>query len=250
MCDMKSFSRSRSRHGSMNDPSKSCAPHKRKKSISKSPFPERKDSSSWSDSSSSDDSSRPLVKERHYCSSSEDSDDYSSPSDSEEDSDYSSSSDDSDDSSSPSDDSSSPSDSSDSFSSSDSDDSSSSDSDDSRSSSPRKVDEEWGVMKELLPIDWKETATKFVFKADVPGLEKKDVSVRIKDKKLLCLRGERKKLDTKNQHSERKTGKFVRRFRLPHNVNVGATTAVLKRRVLIVTLPKQAREVIDIPVSD
>ncbi|OMO96755.1 hypothetical protein COLO4_15107 [Corchorus olitorius] len=129
------------------------------------------------------------------------------------------------------------------------------------SRSPLEVDEEWGVMnvklssssssRELLELqtDWKETATEYVFKADVPGLRKEDLTVEVEDGKLLNLRGEKRLVaarekstssstKTMNHHTERKSGKFARRFLLRHNVNVAAVKAEMERGVLTVTLPK------------
>ncbi|OMO96779.1 hypothetical protein COLO4_15101 [Corchorus olitorius] len=132
------------------------------------------------------------------------------------------------------------------------------------SSSDYSSDEEpiaWGVMDmrskssgDFLRTDWRETAKEYVFEVDVPGLTKKDMSMKIKDKKLLCLRGQKRRTsmwDTTNHHSETKSGKFERRFMLCHNVDTATVKAVMKYGVLIVTLPKEAAgEVKNIPISD
>ncbi|OMO59064.1 hypothetical protein CCACVL1_25127 [Corchorus capsularis] len=135
----------------------------------------------------------------------------------------------------------------------------------SRSRSRIAPDEGWGVMNvrsksssssgDFLRTDWRETDKEYVFEVDVPGMTKKDLSVKIKDKKLLCLRGEKRRRtsmwDTTNHHSEKKSGKFERRFMLCHNVDAAAVKAEIKHGVLIVTLPKEAAgEVKDIPISD
>ncbi|OMO59059.1 hypothetical protein CCACVL1_25122 [Corchorus capsularis] len=141
----------------------------------------------------------------------------------------------------------------------------------SRSRSPLEVDEEWGVMnvklssawswsssRDLLRTDWKETATKYVFKADVPGLTAEDLTVEVEDGRLLNLRGEKRvssrdnsttSSETINRHTERKSGRFARRFLLRHNIDVAAVKAEMERGVLTVTLPKAGKKIIAIPLS-
>lgn len=42
-------------------------------------------------------------------------------------------------------------------------------------------------------VDWKETATEHVFKADMPGLRKEDVRVQVEDGQTLSIGGQRRR---------------------------------------------------------
>jgi len=90
-------------------------------------------------------------------------------------------------------------------------------------------------------VDVNETETEFFLSADMPGLDKKDVSVDIHDG-VITIKGER---DIDNEKStdgyrirERQLGSFNRSFRLPDNVNEDKIAAKFKNGVLTVTLPK------------
>jgi len=90
-------------------------------------------------------------------------------------------------------------------------------------------------------VDVNETGTEFFLSADMPGLDKKDVSVDIHDG-VITIKGER---DIDNEKStdgyrirERQLGSFNRSFRLPDNVNEDKIAAKFKNGVLTVTLPK------------
>jgi HSP20 family protein len=90
-------------------------------------------------------------------------------------------------------------------------------------------------------VDVNETETEFFLSADMPGLDKKDVSVDIHDG-VITIKGER---DIDNEKStdgyrirERQLGSINRSFRLPDNVNEDKVAAKFKNGVLTVTLPK------------
>ena len=90
-------------------------------------------------------------------------------------------------------------------------------------------------------VDVNETETEFFLSADMPGLDKKDVSVDIHDG-VITIKGER---DIDNEKStdgyrirERQLGSFNRSFRLPDNVNEDKVAAKFKNGVLTVILPK------------
>ncbi|GJP44673.1 hypothetical protein CLOM_g4038 [Closterium sp. NIES-68] len=78
-------------------------------------------------------------------------------------------------------------------------------------------------------VDVKETPEAFKFIADLPGLKKEEVRVQVEGKNLLTISGERSrevKDETEKYHRvERSTGKFLRRFRLPDNVEVDKIAA-------------------------
>jgi HSP20 family protein len=91
-------------------------------------------------------------------------------------------------------------------------------------------------------VDWKETATEHVFKADLPGLRKEDVQVQVEDGRTLTISGQRKKEEVQQTDKwhrvERSSGQFMRKFRLPENVNLDAVTAKVDSGVLTVVVPK------------
>ena len=95
-------------------------------------------------------------------------------------------------------------------------------------------------------VDVNETETEFLLSADMPGLDKKDVSVDIHDG-VITIKGERtidnEKSNDDYRIRERQLGSFNRSFRLPDNVNEVNVAAKFKNGVLTITLPK-TKEVI------
>ena len=95
---------------------------------------------------------------------------------------------------------------------------------------------------EILPLDLRERPDAFVVQMDLPGLEKKDISIEVKDR-ILTVSGERK-TTTKNQKKEkilmqeRAMNSFSRELVLTKDVKADAVTAEYKNGVLTITLPK------------
>ena len=93
----------------------------------------------------------------------------------------------------------------------------------------------------MLAVDVNETKTEFSLSADMPGLDKKDISVDIHDG-VITIKGERAIDNEKSTDDyrirERQLGSFNRSFRLPDNVNEDKVAAKVKNGVLTVTLPK------------
>jgi HSP20 family protein len=91
-------------------------------------------------------------------------------------------------------------------------------------------------------VDIYETEQELVLRADLPGLEEKDLDVRV-ESNMLTIRGERKfekKVKEENYlRVERAFGSFSRSFSLPNTVNPDAVKAEYKNGVLTVTLPKR-----------
>lgn len=91
------------------------------------------------------------------------------------------------------------------------------------------------------PIDIFETEGQFVLKAELPGINKDDVDVRIQDN-VLTLKGARYPSDKLKEDNinrmERPYGKFSRSFTLPSNINADNISAKLKDGILEITLPK------------
>jgi len=90
---------------------------------------------------------------------------------------------------------------------------------------------------------------------DVPGLDEKDIEVKVEDD-TLYIKGERKfehEDKKKDYHRiERCYGSFMRAFSLPSSVDASKTEAKLAKGVLTVTLPKREEakpKAIDIKVA-
>ena len=90
-------------------------------------------------------------------------------------------------------------------------------------------------------VDIRETDDALLLQAELPGIEKKDVQLEVKDG-VLTISGERryeKDVKEKNVHRvERAYGKFTRSFSLPTNVDADKVDASMKNGVLEVRLPK------------
>ena len=94
-------------------------------------------------------------------------------------------------------------------------------------------------------VDMCETEKEILVKADVPGMEAKDIHVSI-DGNVLTLQGERKQERAEkgeNFHRlERSYGLFSRSITLPAGVAQEKAKASYKRGILTITLPKTGRE--------
>ena len=92
-------------------------------------------------------------------------------------------------------------------------------------------------------VDVHEELDKFVVRADLPGVEPKDISITAENR-VLTLRGERHFERSENhkgyERLERVEGSFLRRFTLPNNVQDDQIKARHVNGVLEVTIPKVA----------
>ncbi len=90
-------------------------------------------------------------------------------------------------------------------------------------------------------VDISEDDGKIVVKADLPGVDEKDVSVKVEDN-VLTLTGERKlekETDEENFHRvERTYGSFARSFTLPETVDTEKISAKYDKGVLNISIPK------------
>jgi HSP20 family protein len=91
-------------------------------------------------------------------------------------------------------------------------------------------------------VDIFETDNELVLKADTPGIDLKDIDIRIENG-TLTLKGERKfEREEKNKgfhRLERSYGSFVRYFTIPDTVDAETVKADYQQGVLTVTLPKK-----------
>jgi len=105
----------------------------------------------------------------------------------------------------------------------------------------RAGDEDWGLGGSWAPaVDILEQDGNIVLKAELPGVDPKDVEVRVENN-TLTLRGERR-LDNETQREnyhrvERSYGTFTRSFSLPNVVDTEKIKAEYRDGVLNVTLP-------------
>jgi HSP20 family protein len=90
-------------------------------------------------------------------------------------------------------------------------------------------------------IDIHEDENEYVFRAELPGMDKKDVNVEIENDQLI-ISGEkvyRQELKEENFHRvESSSGKFYRSFRLPKTVNQEKIKAVMEKGILELKIPK------------
>jgi len=90
-------------------------------------------------------------------------------------------------------------------------------------------------------VDVRESDDALLVQAELPGVQKKDVMLEVKDD-ILTLSGERRyEKNVKEEHVhrvERVYGHFSRSFNLPHNVDASKVDAHMKDGILYVRLPK------------
>jgi HSP20 family protein len=89
-------------------------------------------------------------------------------------------------------------------------------------------------------FDVSETKDNVVVKAEVPGMDPKDIDISLADG-ILTLRGEKKDREEKEENyylTESRYGSFSRSIRLPHEVQSDKIKANYKNGVLKVTMPK------------
>lgn len=115
----------------------------------------------------------------------------------------------------------------------------------------------WDPFREMAPLwpeergtaflpafEVKETQEAFVFKADVPGIEEKDLDIKLTGNRLTVTgRREAETQDKRDDHTyfvyERAYGSFSRSFTLPDGVDTDHVRAELKDGVLTIVLPKK-----------
>jgi HSP20 family protein len=90
-------------------------------------------------------------------------------------------------------------------------------------------------------VDVTETKDTITVKAELPGVEQKDITVTLDDG-VLTIKGEKEEKkeekDTRYHRVERSYGAFARVMRLPAGVDGGKTAASFKDGVLTITLQK------------
>jgi len=93
------------------------------------------------------------------------------------------------------------------------------------------------------PVDIYEDEHNIVLKLEVPGIDEKDIDVRIENT-TLTVHGERKIEKEEKEENfrrvERQYGEFTRSFTLPSSVDAGQVTAHYDKGVLKINLAKKA----------
>ncbi len=90
-------------------------------------------------------------------------------------------------------------------------------------------------------VDLAETDESYEIRAEIPGMDKKDIEISFKDNTLV-LSGEKKmeKDETKKNyhHIERMYGKFQRSFSMPNDIQADKIEASYNNGILTVIIPK------------
>jgi len=93
-------------------------------------------------------------------------------------------------------------------------------------------------------LDLSETKDNFVVKAEVPGMDAKDISISLTGD-VLTIKGEKKQEKEEKEEDyhvvERCYGSFSRSIRLPAEVESGKVEASYKHGILRITLPKSEK---------
>jgi len=99
---------------------------------------------------------------------------------------------------------------------------------------------EW--FPESLPLEVTETRDALIVKAELPGVDPKDLSVSVTNDTLFAISGEKRsgkaEEDGHTQRIERRFHSFSRTLRLPCRVKVGEVKASYKEGILEIFMPK------------
>jgi HSP20 family protein len=98
------------------------------------------------------------------------------------------------------------------------------------------------------PVDFVERDKEYEVTAELPGLDRQDVEVKLANGALI-IHGEKNMEHEENREgaffSERRYGSFKRSFRLPENVDAEKIAASFEKGVLKVSLPKSAHKTVE-----
>ncbi|KAG6435743.1 hypothetical protein SASPL_100618 [Salvia splendens] len=102
-------------------------------------------------------------------------------------------------------------------------------------------------------VEWSETPEAHVLRAELPGLNKEEVKVKVKEGKFLKISG-KKKVEREDRHEnwhhvERSKGKFSRVFTLPENSKSDSVKSHFDNAILTVTIPKKSLVVKDFEIK-
>jgi len=111
-----------------------------------------------------------------------------------------------------------------------------------RSIGTNDINADLGFAKWAPTVDIEESDDSYLIRADVPGVDKKDIDVRL-DHGVLSITGEKQveketAKGTKHHRTERYCGSFARRFTLPNTIKADKVDASYRDGVLSLTIPK------------
>ena len=90
-------------------------------------------------------------------------------------------------------------------------------------------------------VDINESDNAFMISADLPGIEKSDIEVKVEENTLILIANrhiDKSKTNEKFHYNERRFGTFSRSFKLPKTVKEEKITAKLDNGVLSIVIPK------------
>ena len=107
----------------------------------------------------------------------------------------------------------------------------------------KQMNTEMSVADWAPSVDIEEQEDKYLIRADLPGVDKKDIEVKLENG-VLSIRGEKKTeketgKGTRLHRTERFHGTFARSFTLPDAVKADEVDASYKDGVLTLAIPKQ-----------
>ena len=90
-------------------------------------------------------------------------------------------------------------------------------------------------------VDINESNDAFVISADLPGIKKSDIEVKVEENTLILIASrhiDNSDTNEKFHYNERRSGTFSRSFKLPKTVKEEKITAKLDNGVLSIVIPK------------
>lgn len=100
----------------------------------------------------------------------------------------------------------------------------------------------WSERVFIPDVEFKETKNAYTFKADLPGVQEKDLEISVTGSRIQ-ITGKREEEETREDDRyyayERSYGSFTRSFTLPEGANADDVTAELKDGVLILRVAKR-----------
>ena len=100
-------------------------------------------------------------------------------------------------------------------------------------------------LQPMMELDFVENDTAYSIHADLPGVDKADIDIKVEDSAITITAEKKNKHEertTTSHHIERGYGAVKRGIKLPKNVDPSAVHAAFENGVLKVTLPKRPEE--------